>query len=162
MEAVVTTVKAPIKVKRLQHIVLQVSDVERSVQFYHEVLGLEFNRARPNGNAFLRLPGTDADHHLALFPREGISAPKDDSARLIHSAWEVDSIEDLAHARDVLVARGALIEETNHGMSLSVYGRDPDGIEFEVFFSPGTPVGENVPLDLQAELEKRGVKWPAG
>jgi catechol-2,3-dioxygenase len=156
----VTTVRTPIKVKRLQHIVLQVLDVERSVQFYQEVLGLEFNRRRPNGNAFLRLPGTGADHHLALFPREGISPPRDDSARLIHSAWEVDSIEDLAHARDVLIARGALVEETNHGMSLSVYGRDPDGIEFEVFWNPGTSVGENVPLDLKAELEKRGVSWP--
>jgi catechol-2,3-dioxygenase len=151
------TVRTPIQVSRLQHIVLQVSDVERSITFYEEVLGLELNRRRPNGGAFLRLRGTDADHHLALFPRAGISPPKDDSARLIHSAWEVDSIEALAYARRVLVERGALAGETNHGMSLSLCAKDPDGIEFEIFWSPGTPVGENVPLDLAAELEKRGI-----
>jgi catechol-2,3-dioxygenase len=150
----VSTATTPISVKRLQHVVLQVSDVERSIKFYCDVLGLELNRRRPNGNAFLRLPHSGNDHDLALFPG-ATAAPQPAAAGLIHVAWEVDSLEALAHSREVLTTYGALHSETNHGMSLSVYGRDPDGLEFEVFWNTREPVGENVPLELEKELAKR-------
>ena len=149
-----TSTVTPIKVKRLQHVVLQVSDVERSTKFYCDVLGLELNRTRPNGAAFLRIPDSGNDHDLALFP--GASAgPTPDAAGLVHAAWELDSLEALAHAREVLQAYGALDGETNHGMSLSLYGRDPDSLQFEVFWNTREPVGDNAPLELEKELAKR-------
>ena len=152
------TASTPIRVQRLNHVVLQVSDVERSIKFYQDILGLELHRRRPNGNAFLRIPGSSNDHDLALFPRDGISRPKDDSARLIHMAWQVDDPRELLHARDRLEAAGALVGSQNHGMSLSLYAQDPDGIEFEVFWAPpGAAVGENIDLDLEGELAKYGV-----
>ena len=149
-----TSTVTPIKVKRLQHVVLQVSDVERSTKFYCDVLGLELNRTRPNGAAFLHIPNSGNDHDLALFP--GASAPANpQAAGLVHAAWELDSLEALAHAREVLQAYGALDGETNHGMSFSVYGRDPDGLQFECFWNTHEPVGENVPLEIDKELAKR-------
>lgn len=150
-----TTAITPITVKRLQHVVLQVADVARSVQFYRDVLGLELTRTRPNGAAFLHYPGSGNDHDLAIFPG-ATSGPVPGAAGLVHIAWEVPSLEALAHARDVLRAYGVLEEMTNHGMSFSVYGRDPDGLQFEAFWNSEEPVGENVPLDLDRELATRG------
>lgn len=154
-----STAIAPIKVRRLQHVVLQVSDVERSVKFYSDVLGLRLTRRRPNGAAFLhlgnrQLPDGGNDHDLAIFP--GATAPaQQGAAGLVHVAWEVDTLEELAHAREVLQGYGALDGETNHGMSFSVYGRDPDGLQFEVFWTTNEPVGENVPLEIEKELARR-------
>ena len=150
-----STTTAPVNVKRLQHVVLQVTDVERSVKFYSDVLGLVLTRTRPNGAAFLHLPSNKNDHDFAIFP--GATGPAQrGAAGLVHVAWEVDSLQELAHAREVLKAYGALDGETNHGMNFSVYGRDPDGLQFEVFWFTEEPVGENVPLELEQELATRG------
>ncbi len=56
---------------------------------------------------------------------------------------------------------GALVGSSDHGVSLSLYAKDPDGIEFEVFWTvpDGTPVGTR-PLHLEAELERRGIPVP--
>jgi catechol-2,3-dioxygenase len=153
------TAIAPVNVRRLQHVVLQVSDVERSVKFYGDVLGLKLTRTRPNGAAFLhvanrQLPDGGNDHDLALFPGATGPAPKG-AAGLIHVAWEVDTLDELARAREVLERYGALDGQTNHGVSFSVYGRDPDGLQFEVFWTTKEPVGENVPLEIDKELAKR-------
>ncbi len=99
-----TTTTTPIKVKRLQHVVLQVTDVERSVKFYCDVLGLKLNRTRPNGAAFLHLPDSGNDHDFAIFPGATGPAVKG-AAELVHVAWEVDTLEELAHARGARRAR---------------------------------------------------------
>ncbi len=70
-ERVVTTTTSGIGLTRLQHLVLWVSDVERSVRFYRDVLGLEVRRRYPNA-AFLIIPGTPDDHHLGLFQQPGV------------------------------------------------------------------------------------------
>jgi catechol-2,3-dioxygenase len=160
-----TTTSLPaIGIKRLQHIVLQVSDIERSIAFYSDVCGFQLHRRRPNGNAFLTIPGSDNDHDLALFPREGgtPAGPPDKSlAGLIHMAFEVNDLPDLVRARRRLEQAGAFDGTTNHGMSLSVYGRDPDGLGFEFFWTvPGATAGENLPLDIEAELARRGMAAP--
>ena len=56
------------------------------------------------------------------------------SVGLYHLAWEVDSITDLAVAHDLLVEMGALVGSTDHSVSKSLYGVDPDGIEFELMW----------------------------
>jgi len=53
---------------------------------------------------------------------------------MYHAAWEVATIQDLAKARDALREGGSLVGESDHGNSLSLYARDPDGNELEVFF----------------------------
>ena len=54
-----------IGLKRLQHLVLWVSDVERSVRFYCDVLGFEVKTRYPQA-AFLRIPGSADDHNLCV------------------------------------------------------------------------------------------------
>jgi catechol-2,3-dioxygenase len=152
------TTSAGIGLKRLQHLVLWVSDVRRSVRFYTEVLGFEVKRQYPNA-AFLIIPGTGDDHHLGLFEQSGIQPPDERVARMYHAAWEVGELTDLSRARRRLIEAGALVGQSDHGTSLSLYAKDPDGLEFEVFWTvpDGTPVGTRA-LDLDAELARRGLR----
>jgi catechol-2,3-dioxygenase len=144
-------------ITRLQHLVLWVADVERSVRFYCEVVGFEVQRRYPNA-AFLKIPGSTEDHHLGLFEQRGVRPPDERVARMYHAAWEVGELTDLAHARQRLVAARSLVGQSDHGTSLSLYAKDPDGLEFEIFWMVpgGQPVGTR-PLDLEGELARRGL-----
>src|SRR5687768_11008202 len=97
-----TTMTTGIGLKRLQHIVLWVSNVERSVRFYRDVLGFEVTKQYPNA-AFLKIPGTQDDHNLGLFEQTGAAPPDERVARMYHAAWEVGELTDLARARQRLI-----------------------------------------------------------
>jgi catechol-2,3-dioxygenase len=142
---------------RLQHLVLWISDVERSVRFYEEVLGFEVTARYPDA-AFMKIPGTADDHHLGLFEQPQLAPPSERVARMYHSAWEVGALTDLVRARERLVAAGALVGSSDHGVSLSLYAKDPDGLEFEIFWTVpgGKPAGTRT-LNLEAELSRRGI-----
>ena len=143
--------------KRLQHLVLWVSNVQRSVRFYCDVVGFEVQRLYPNA-AFLKIPGTPDDHHLGLFEQTGVTRPDEGVARMYHSAWEVGDLVDLARARQRLAEAGALVGSSDHGVSLSLYAKDPDGLEFEIFWTvPGGTSARTTELDLEGELARRGV-----
>jgi catechol-2,3-dioxygenase len=146
--------------KRLQHLVLWVSNVERSVRFYCDVVGFEVQRRYTNA-AFLKIPGTADDHNLGLFEQPGVPRPDERVARMYHSAWEVDELTDLARARRRLIDAGALVGSSNHGVSLSLYAKDPDGLEFEIFWTvPGGVSARTTELDLEGELARRGLPRP--
>jgi len=153
-----TTATTGLGLKRLQHLVLWVSNVPRSVQFYCDVLGFEVKRQSPSA-AFLIIPGTADDHHLGLFQQPGIAPPDEGAARMYHSAWEVAELTDLARARQRLIEAGSLVGQSDHGTSLSLYAKDPDGLEFELFWTVpgGTPIGTRA-LNLETELAKRGMR----
>ena len=153
-----------IPVKRLNHAVLYVRDVERSLEFYRAAFGFEVVDRLAGRAAFLRAAGTDNHHDLGLFS-VGAEAPGPQPGRvgLYHLAWEVDSIHDLAEARRTLIELGALRGESDHGASKSLYGADPDGNEFEVMWAvPRSSWGEYegtavvAPLDLAAEIARHG------
>jgi catechol-2,3-dioxygenase len=80
----------------------------------------------------------------------------------------VDTIEELARMAGELSAAGALSGASDHGVSKSLYGADPDGNEFEVMWRvPREAWGDNPdeavirPLNLEAELERWGARTPA-
>jgi catechol-2,3-dioxygenase len=143
-----------IGLKRLQHLVLWVSNVDRSVRFYEDVLGFEVQRRYPNA-AFMKIPGSADDHNLGLFEQRGAQRPDESVARMYHSAWEVGEVTDLVLARLKLAEAGALVGQSDHGVSLSLYAKDPDGLEFEIFWTVpgGTSVGTRA-LDLEAEVAR--------
>jgi catechol-2,3-dioxygenase len=121
---------------RLNHAVLFVTDLERSVRFYTGVFGMVVvtREARYNA-AFLRLPRSGNHHDLGLFGAGPNAAPRRRGGiGLYHLAWQVDTIDELAQARQTLVDAGAYTAESSHGATKSVYGADPDGNEFEVMW----------------------------
>jgi catechol-2,3-dioxygenase len=114
--------------------VLYVRDVSRSVAFYQEALGFRVVQAFP-GAAFLQAEGSSNDHDLGLFQigaQAGPSSAGRATVGLYHLAWEVDTLDELERIAGMLAEAGALVGASDHGTTKALYGRDPDGIEFEV------------------------------
>ena len=124
---------------RLNHAVLYVRDLAESVAFYTDVLGFErldgMTPAGFSGAAFLRAPGSTNDHDLGLFeigPSAGPPTAGRQTVGLYHLAWEVDTLDELEATAGRLAAADALVGASDHGTTKSLYGKDPNGIEFEV------------------------------
>jgi catechol-2,3-dioxygenase len=148
----------------MRHAVLWVADTEASAEFYRQALGLEVVHRR--GSAlFLSSPDSATDHDLGLFPAEQVSGSTDRRVGLYHIAWEVATLAELVDARTRLDQLEALVGENNHGMSRSLYAKDPDGIEFEVMWEVPLDLyheddPSNVPLDLEADIARWGADRP--
>ena len=155
---------------RLNHAVLYVSDLEQSISFYSRAFGMTVMAREPRANAaFLRLPRSGNHHDLGLFgvgtqpprPRGGLG--------LYHLAWQVDTIEELEQARLTLAELDAYTGESSHGATKSIYGKDPDGNEFEVMwmlpkaewgaYADSAPVER---LDLAGDVRRWGGVRTAG
>lgn len=150
-------------IRRLNHAVLFVSDLERALGFYQGVLGFGLVTREPRMNAaFLKAAGSRNHHDLGLFGLgAAASRPPRGSIGLYHLAWQVDTIDELVAVRRALIDAGSLSGESSHGATKSVYGADPDGNEFEVMWMlPREEWGEMEhtatvePLDLDAEVER--------
>jgi catechol-2,3-dioxygenase len=140
-------------VRRLNHAVLYIHDLAAEVSFYTQTLGFEVRLEIPGRAAFLRAPGSVNDHDLGLFDIGDAATPSRPQIGLYHLAWEVGSLTDLADARTRLAEAGALVGESDHRVSKSLYAKDPSGIEFEVMW--------RVPAeDWDAELAKGGMTVP--
>lgn len=123
-------------IRRLNHAVLFVSDLDRALAFYTEVMGFAVLSREDRFNAaFLRTAESTNHHDLGLFGLGTTAAPRQRAqVGLYHLAWQVDTLDDLAEMRDKLMASGYLSGESSHGATLSIYGADPDGNEFEVMW----------------------------
>ena len=137
-------------ITRLNHAVLFVRDARRSAAFYTEALGMTVHHDIGDGQAiFLRSPGSDNDHDLGLFSvgdEVGASLAGRNTVGLYHLAWQVDTLDELDRLQGILTERGALVGASDHGVSKSLYARDPDGLEFEVMWA--------VPLDMLDESDQ--------
>jgi catechol 2,3-dioxygenase-like lactoylglutathione lyase family enzyme len=165
-------------VHRLNHAVLYVRDVQRSVDFYRTVFGFTPVNMLPDGfsgAAFLRAPGSTNDHDLGLF-EIGSRAADSPAGRggavgLYHLAWEVDTLADLERIARALAEAGGLVGASDHGTTKSLYGQDPDGLEFEVvWLIPADLLDESAlaarkrigPLDLEREKARYGAATIGG
>ncbi|NYI05079.1 VOC family protein [Allostreptomyces psammosilenae] len=162
---------------RLNHAVLYVSDLERSVAFYTDVLGFRRVDMTPDGftgAAFLQAAGSTNDHDLGLFAIGKDAAPSRagrGAVGLYHLAWEVDTLEELERVAGALARAGALVGASDHGTTKSLYGQDPDGLEFEVvWLVPADLLDADArearktirPLDLAREQARYGARTPGG
>jgi catechol-2,3-dioxygenase len=156
-----------VPVQRLNHAVLYVRDVERSVAFYSRVLGFRTVMALP-GAAFLQAEGSTNDHDLGLF-EVGAGAGESPAGRatvgLYHLAWEVDTLDELERIAGRLAEAGALVGASDHATTKALYAKDPDGLEFEVsWLLPAHLVTDDVlaarkslgRLDIAAEKARYG------
>ena len=161
-------------IHRLNHAVLYVRDLATSVAFYRDILGFSVDVDLPGRAAFLRAEASSNDHDLGLFQigsGAGASQAGRSTVGLYHLAWEVDTLRDLERLTDRLATAGALVGASDHSTTKSLYGQDPDGLEFEIaWVVPAEHLDDAVlagrssirPLDLQREIERYGSDTPGG
>jgi len=151
----------------LGHVHLHVSDLERSIAFYRDVIGLEVMQLYGSQAAFLASGGYH--HHLALNTwgtRGAGPAPKGHPG-LYHTAFLYPDRASLGAAcRRVLEAGVALTGAADHGVSEAIYFDDPDGNGVELYRDrapadwPRDTAGglamTNDRLDLEALLAEAG------
>jgi catechol 2,3-dioxygenase-like lactoylglutathione lyase family enzyme len=164
-------------VTRLNHAVLYVRDLARSVDFYREVLGFREVPMTPDGFrgvAFLQAPDSTNDHDLGLFEigtAAGPSGAGRSTVGMYHLAWEVDTLAELERVAARLAAAGALVGTSDHGTTKSLYGKDPDALEFEVVWLVPADLLDDAalaarkrirPLDLAREQQRYGAHTRGG
>jgi catechol 2,3-dioxygenase len=148
---------------RVGHVHLKVSDLDRAVAFYSEVLGFEVKARIGHQAAFLA--AGDYHHHLGLntWQSEGGDRPAPGTTGLFHAAFVYPTRGALARAvRRVIESGTRLTGASDHGVSEAIYLNDPDGNGVELYWDrpredwPRTPEGEIMlytePLDLQGLL----------
>ncbi len=166
-----------IPVQRLNHAVLYVRDVERTREFYENVLGFRTLIWAPGQAAFFQAPGSTNDHDLGTFQigsGAGPSTAGRGAVGLYHLAWEVDTLSELARIRAILAERGALTGASDHITTKALYAKDPDGIELEVaWLLPAALITDEMraetatllrprPLDLEGEIGRYGADTRGG
>jgi catechol 2,3-dioxygenase-like lactoylglutathione lyase family enzyme len=116
----------------LDHVAIGAADVERSVRFYTDVLGLE--RAHPEWEVpvVMAAEGTgiaifDRELHPSVAP-EGAEPP---AIRILHIAFRVDRA-GFEEARAELARRQIEARFSDHGIAHSLYLTDPDGHQLEL------------------------------
>jgi len=119
----------------LQHVNIYVRNAELSKEWYEDLLGLHTYEYRPGWAAFMSAD-TEQSHEVALM-QLGEDAPLQQKGQvgLNHMAWRLESLDDLKDFYHRIKAKGWPIEHiSDHGISLGIYTRDPDGNGVEVFY----------------------------
>ena len=119
----------------LGHVNIYVRNAEKAQQWYTDVLGLHTYDLIPGRAAFMSA-NLDESHEIAVIEvGESAMGPQSGQVGLNHMAWRMDSLKDLEdfynrlHELDVPINRVA-----DHGISLGIYLRDPDGNGIEVYY----------------------------
>ncbi len=123
---------------RLGHVHLRVADLDRATAFYRDALGLRLVAdGRAVGLPIAFLAAGDYHHHVALNAQEtpGGTPPPPGHTGLHHVAFLVPDRAALAAATRRLAAHGCPpVSGWDHGATVSVYVRDPDGHTIELYF----------------------------
>lgn len=152
---------------RVGHVHLRVSDLDRATSFYCDVLGFQVSLdGRSHGLPLVLLAAGDYHHHIALntWHSAGGAPPPERCSGLHHVAFRYPEQKDLGRAVARLVEVGYPIDAAqDHGATVSVYLRDPDGNGIELtwdrpradwFDSSGMPIIKAEPLDPRSLVEQ--------
>jgi catechol 2,3-dioxygenase-like lactoylglutathione lyase family enzyme len=127
----------PFRIQKIGHVVLNVSDMNRSVKFYTEVLGFKVSDVykedmMPGGMVFMRF---SPDHHgVALVG--GMPGPSP-NVELNHFAFEVATLDEVLRAAEHLKKHGVQVDfegRRRAGVQIAVEFRDPDGHRLEIYW----------------------------
>lgn len=149
------------------HVHLKVSDLERALDFYRDVLGFDVMQQLGDQAAFVSAGGYH--HHIGLntWESRGGSPPPRGTTGLFHAAIRYPTRKALADALRRLGEAGIPLDgASDHGASEALYLRDPDGNGLELYWDrprdewPRSADGKvamfTAPLDLRslmAELD---------
>lgn len=149
---------------RVGHIHLKVSDLDRAIHFYSEVLGFRVTQRYGDQAAFLA--AGDYHHHIGLntWHSKGAGPAPERAAGLYHSAFLFPDRASLGAALQRVLDHGTALDgAADHGVSEAVYFRDPDGNGVELYRdhdpsdwprnADGSLAMVNQPLDVPALLE---------
>tara|TARA_Y100000814_G_C12183791_1_gene352296 strand:- start:79 stop:456 length:378 start_codon:yes stop_codon:yes gene_type:complete len=120
-------------IKKYLHTRFRVSDMDKSIYFYRDILGMKVveQKTSPRGSklVFLKFPDMDCELELCSFPDSGnVHVPED----LVHLAFEVDDLErciERLKAAGVLITEGPI--ESSNGTRF-IFTEDPDKYEIEL------------------------------
>jgi catechol 2,3-dioxygenase len=151
------------------HVHLRVADLDRAVAFYRDLLGFSVNiDARMFGLQVVFLAAGSYHHHIALntWTSAGGTPPPEGHTGLHHVAFVYPDRFELARAVEQLVAHEYPIDEAeDHGATVSVYVRDPDGNGVELYYdrpreewfdAKGNWLLERTPFDARELLAEIG------
>lgn len=146
---------------RIGHVHLRVADLARATAFYRDVLGFDVTAYGPDlgvpGAAFLSMDGYH--HHIGLntWESQGGAPPPQGHTGLYHFAIIYPDRRELGEAVERVLDHGYAIDDAeDHGLTVSVYLRDPDGNGIELYydrpraewFDPeGNPILKAEPFD---------------
>ena len=150
----------PFTISRIGHVVLKVADIERSVEFYTQVLGFKVTDVYPESMmkgrmVFLRF---SPDHHgVALVGKDDAGAST--HSEMHHMAFQVETLDEVFRARDHLESKGVPIDYEGRrraGCQVAVEFRDPDGHNLEIYWGL-----DQVPLDADARPPEEWIATPS-
>lgn len=149
---------------RIGHIHIKVSDIERSLRFYCEILGFELTTRYGEEAAFISAGGYH--HHIGLnvWYSKGSQPPPVHTTGLFHFAILYPERKDLASILQRLRNLNIPFSASDHGVSEAIYINDPDKNGIELYYDrpehdwPRKPDGSidmyTIPLDLDSLLEE--------
>ena len=155
------------KVTSLGHVGLYVRDIERSVAFYRDILGLKVSDRSPKGAVFMTAQDRLAEHHeILLAPGRN----DDGKANVLQQiSFHCANVANVKEFYRIFVENNVPINRcVSHGNTVSIYAQDPDGNSVEVYWSNGVDVPQpfGKPMDLSKseaeimqQLEKILAEW---
>jgi len=145
------------KVNSLGHMGVYVRDVERSVAFYRDILGLQVSDRSPRGGVFMTAQDRAVEHHEIL-----LAPGRNDDGKvnvLQQISFRCATLKDVKDFYCVFVDNNVPINRcVSHGNTVSIYAQDPDGNSVEVYWPSGVDVPQpfGKPMDLnRSESEIR-------
>ncbi len=119
--------------QRVGHVVLKMRDLNNAKSFYRDILGMKITDERDDLGVFFRFD--DYHHDIAVFKvSDNASGPEQDQVGLAHVAIVADSFDTVKSMYKRLKAHDVEIVRTvDHGVTKSVYCKDPEGNEVEIY-----------------------------
>jgi catechol 2,3-dioxygenase len=120
-------------IQRVGHVVIKMRDLDEAKRFYRDILGMKITDEREGFGVFFRFD--DYHHDIAVFKvDEDAEAPQKNQVGLAHIALVADSCDTVkAMHRRLKEHEVSIFRTVDHGITQSVYFKDPEGNELEIY-----------------------------
>jgi len=134
----------------LGHVVIRVSNLQRSEDFYRDVLGLTVCAHYDQDGLSMAFFTLGNHHDFALSENPGLGSEPESA--LDHVAFKIgDSLDDLVAAKKAMEEQGIETMPVDHNVTKSIYISDPDGNGIELYVDSSAAWRENPELIAHAE-----------